>query len=126
MTQDLTLDTIGQIMIPARDLSRATSFYRDTLGMPFLFGVPRMAFFDLNGVRLMIGAQEGDSGPAGSILYYVVSDIEAAAETLNRRGVEFDQGPTLIAEMDDHDLWMAFFHDTEGNQLALMSEVGKH
>lgn len=125
MSQDLSLDRIGQIMIPARDLSRATSFYRDTLGVPFLFDVPRMAFFDLNGVRLMIGEREEDTGPPGSILYYDVRDIEATAATLSRRGVDFDQEPTLIAEMEDHDLWMAFFHDTEGNQLALMSEVGK-
>jgi len=27
--------------------------------------------------------------------------------------------------MPDHDLWMTFFHDTEDNLLALMSEV-KH
>jgi len=25
--------------------------------------------------------------------------------------------------MPDHDLWMSFFRDTEGNVMALMSEV---
>lgn len=120
------LSRVGQIMMPVEDLGRARDFYRDVLGMPFLFEVPRMAFFDLGGVRLMLGEREGDGdGDAapGSILYYRVDDIQVARRSLGERGVSFDQEPALIAEMEDHDLWMAFFHDSEGNQLALMSEV---
>lgn len=121
---DFGLSRIGQIMMPVENLSRARDFYRDVLGMPFLFEVPRMAFFDLDGVRLMLGEREDDGGAApGSILYYRVDDIQVARRSLGERGVSFDQEPTLIAEMEDHDLWMAFFHDSEGNQLALMSEV---
>jgi methylmalonyl-CoA/ethylmalonyl-CoA epimerase len=122
---DFGLRTIGQVFVPARELARAVAFYRETLGMRFLFEVPRMAFFDLDGVRLMLGAREseGDSAAPGSILYYVVPDLRAAHGELVARGVGFDQEPTLIAEMPDHELWMAFFHDSEGNQLALMSEV---
>lgn len=87
-----------------------------------------MAFFDLDGVRLVLGDPEDDGDsprgePPGSILYYLVQDIGRAHESLKGRGVEFEQDPTLIAEMEDHDLWMAFFHDSEGNQLALMSEA---
>jgi predicted enzyme related to lactoylglutathione lyase len=119
------LTSIGQVHLPARDLDRAVRFYRETLGVPFLFQVPRMAFFDLDGVRLMLGERENGNEASGSILYYRVDDIDAAHETLGGRGVRFDQEPTLIAEMEDHDLWMAFFHDTEGNQLALMAEVPK-
>ncbi len=37
--------------------------------------------------------------------------------------MRFDDEPHLIAKMPDHELWMAFFHDTEGNMLALMCEV---
>ena len=122
---DFGLRRIGQVFVPARELARAVAFYRETLGMRFLFEVPRMAFFDLDGVRLMLGEREsgGDSEAPGSILYYVVPDLPAAHEELVARGVGFDQEPTLIAEMPDHELWMAFFHDSEGNQLALMSEV---
>lgn len=29
----------------------------------------------------------------------------------------------MLAKMPDHELWMAFFRDTEGNLLGLMSEV---
>lgn len=123
-TDAFGLRTVGQIMMPVGDLSRAVDFYRDTLGLPFLFEVPRMAFFDLDGVRLMLGEREpGADQCPGSILYYTVSDIGEARRALAERGVDFDQEPTLIAEMEDHDLWMAFFHDSEGNQLALMSEV---
>jgi methylmalonyl-CoA/ethylmalonyl-CoA epimerase len=73
----------------------------------------------------MLGEREGDQGGTVSIVYFDVDDLERAYEALEGRGVEFQQGPTLIAEMDDHDLWMAFFHDSEGNQLALMSESPK-
>lgn len=122
---DFGLRTLGQVFMPAQDLRRAVDFYRDTLGMPFLFEVPRMAFFDLEGVRLMLGEREGGEEHPGSILYYTVPDLGAAHAELERRGVPFDTGPTMIADMPDHELWMAFFHDSEGNQLALMSEVPK-
>lgn len=119
------LRTLGQVFMPAQELARAIGFYRDTLGIPFLFEVPRMAFFDLDGVRLMLGEREGDEDHPGSILYYKVEDIGMAHTELTGRGVPFDLDPTLIADMEDHDLWMAFFRDSEGNQLALMSEVPK-
>lgn len=117
------LRRLGQVLVPARDLARAVAFYRDVLGVRFLFEVPRMAFFDLGPVRLMLAAQEGENDFAGSILYYRVDDIGETHATFVERGVAFDQGPSLIAEMEDHDLWMAFFRDSEGNQVALMSEV---
>ena len=119
------LRKLGQVFMPAQELARAIGFYRDTLGIPFLFEVPRMAFFDLDGVRLMLGEREGDEDHSGSILYYRVEDIGMAHMELTGRGVPFDLDPTLIADMEDHDLWMAFFRDSEGNQLALMSEVPK-
>ena len=121
---DLRLGKIGQILMPVANLERAVAFYRETLGVPFLFQVPRMAFFDLAGVRLMLGEPEGtSSGPPGSILYFDVGDLNHAHEGLLSKGVSFDAGPSLIADMKDHELWMAFFKDSEGNQLALMSEV---
>lgn len=119
------LHRLGQVMMPVKDLGRAIEFYRDVLGMRFLFEVPRMAFFGLGDVRLMLGERERDDDCPGSILYYRVDDIQAATGRLHDRGVSFDQEPALIAEMEDHDLWMAFFHDSEGNQLALTAEVSR-
>jgi methylmalonyl-CoA/ethylmalonyl-CoA epimerase len=120
------LRKIGQIYVRAVDLRRATAFYRDVLSVPFLFDVPRMAFFDLAGVRLMLGEPEGEAfDHPGSILYFDVPDLRATHEELVRRGVAFDSSPHLIADLGERELWMAFFKDSEGNQLALMSETPK-
>ena len=58
-----------------------------------------------------------------SVFYFQVGDIQAVAETLQHAARSFEGPPHLIAAMPDHDLWMAFFRDTENNLLALMSEV---
>ena len=118
------LSTIGQIAMTAKDLPRAIAFYRDRLGMKFLFEFPGLAFFDCDGVRLMISRPEKpEFDHPGSILYYKVNDIEATHRDLVAKGVEFTDAPHLIAKLPDHELWMAFFKDSEGNMLALMSEV---
>lgn len=124
MTDFAGLRALGQLSVNAKDLERATAFYRDVLGVPFLFHVPKMAFFDLDGVRLMLATPENPAyDHPGSILYFRVADIQEAHAALAGRGVAFDAGPQMIADMGDHELWMAFFRDTEGNQLALMAEV---
>ena len=126
MPQDFGIRTLGQLSMNAKDLERATAFYRDTLGIPFLFQVPKMSFFDLDGVRLMLATPESPAyDHPGSILYFDVEDIRGAHASLQERGVAFAADPALIADMGDHELWMAFFQDTEGNQLALMCEVPK-
>jgi methylmalonyl-CoA/ethylmalonyl-CoA epimerase len=120
------LSRIGQIGIGVKDLDRAVAFYRDTLGMSFLFQVPNLAFFDCGGVRLMLSPPERpDLDRPASILYYKVDDLSQAYATLRERGAAFVDEPHLIAQMPDHDLWMAFLKDSEGNTLGLMSEVRK-
>ncbi len=131
MTQAMTsgtgvaLGTIGQIAVTVTELDRAVAFYRDTLGMRFLFQAPpQMAFFDCGGVRLLLGVNEsGATDHGSSIIYYKVDDIIAATAALTARGVTFTEPPRMIARMPDHELWLASFHDSEGNVLALMSEV---
>jgi methylmalonyl-CoA/ethylmalonyl-CoA epimerase len=123
-TERVALDRIGQIAVRVHDVPRAMRFYRDTLGMRFLFEFPNLAFFDCGGVRLMLStAEKSEFDHPGSVLYYKVNDIAASYETLKNAGVEFIDQPHLIAKMPDHDLWMVFFRDTEGNTLALMCEV---
>ncbi len=118
------LSPIGQIAINVKDLDRAVAFYRDTLGMRYLFPIPNAAFFDCGGIRLMLGrAETPELDHAASIIYYQVDDIQATCAALATAGVTIEHQPSLVARMPDHDLWMAFFHDTEGNMLALMSEV---
>jgi methylmalonyl-CoA/ethylmalonyl-CoA epimerase len=119
-----SLDKIGQVAIPVHDLERSINFYRDKLGIKFLFQVPKMAFFDCGGMRLLLSLPEDESeDKQSSILYFSVADINTAHTELSDRGVHFIDGQHLIAKMPDHDLWMAFFEDSEGNTLALMSEV---
>ena len=120
-----TLNQIGQIFVNVKDLDRAIAFYRDTLGMTFLFTAPpNMAFFDCGGIRLMLGiADRPDLDHPASIIYYKVDDIERVYETFKARGVEFIIKPHLVAPMPAYDLWLADFKDSEGNFVALMSEV---
>src|SRR5262249_38049483 len=107
------------------DIDRAIAFYRDILGMRFLFQAPPgLGFFDCAGVRLMLDAPaKAQAENYSSVIYYKVPDLQAAHETLLARGVIFEAKPHLIARLPDHELWMAFFRDPDGNLLALMSEV---
>lgn len=118
------LGQIGQIAVPVRDIERAIAFYRDTLGMRFLFKAPpSLGFFDCGGVRLMLDGPAQAQAGNSSVIYYKVPDLHAAFETLSARGVVFEAKPHLIAKLSDHELWMAFFRDPDANLLALMSEV---
>jgi methylmalonyl-CoA/ethylmalonyl-CoA epimerase len=122
----MNLNQIGQIAVHADDLSRAVAFYRDTLGMKFLFQAPPgLAFFDCGGIRIMLNAVVEKDTPEriSSLIYYKVADLNATYETLVSRGVVFHSKPHLIAKMPDHELWMAFFRDSEENLVGLMSEV---
>ena len=122
------LAQIGQIAVPVSNIERAIAFYRDVLGMRFLFQAtpPGLGFFDLSGVRLMLDAPaKSQAQHMSSIIYYVVADLDEAVASLSERGVHFDTPPHLVAKLPDHELWMAFFRDPDGNLLALMSEVRK-
>jgi methylmalonyl-CoA/ethylmalonyl-CoA epimerase len=119
---DLGQSRIGQIAIVCKDIARATAFYRDTLGIKFLFAAgPTLAFFDCGGVRLMLSPAEGEANGT-SVLYYFITDIEGSAKALGAKGVKFVGEPHLIARMPDHELWLAEFRDSEGNICALMEE----
>jgi methylmalonyl-CoA/ethylmalonyl-CoA epimerase len=113
---------IGQIAIVCKDVARATAFYRDTLGLRFLFSAgPSLSFFDCGGVRLMLSPAEGEA-IGTSVLYYFVTDIEGSAKALGAKGAAFVGEPHIIARMPDHELWLAEFRDSEGNVCALMEE----
>lgn len=123
---DFGLDQIGQIAVPVTDIERSIRFYRDNLGMRFLFQAPPgLAFFDLNGVRLMLDGPAKAQAGNSSVIYYKVDDLQSAFETLSKRSVQFETEPHLIAKMPDHDLWMAFLRDPDKNLMALMCEIRK-
>ncbi|HTZ99664.1 MAG TPA: VOC family protein [Candidatus Aquilonibacter sp.] len=120
----LGITRVGQVAINAQDVERATAFYRDVLGLKFLFAAGQLAFFDCGGVRLMLDKPEkAEFVHPSSILYFSVADIQGAHGKLVEAGVEIVGEPHMIARMQDHDLWLSFFRDTEGNVMALMSEV---
>jgi methylmalonyl-CoA/ethylmalonyl-CoA epimerase len=118
------LGQIGQIAIPVTDIERAIAFYRDILGMRFLFQAPPgLGFFDCGGVRVMLDGPAAPQAGQSSVVYYKVSDLDNAFASLSARGVVFEADPHLIATLPDHELWMAFFRDPDANLMALMSEV---
>ena len=122
---DLSAATIGQVMIPVDDFDRGLSFYKDTLGLPFLFAAPpQMAFFMCGTVRLLVGATPtGQPVQRGSAIYFKVQDIHAVATSLKTKKVNFLAEPHLVHRAPKSELWLAEFTDPDGNHLALMSEV---
>ena len=117
------LRKVGQIRVAVSNVDRAVAFYRDVLGMAFIFQFPGMAFFDLDGIRLMLVDPESRDFGGESVIYYRVDDIGLAHGALSERGVEFSDKPHVVHRDENHELWMAFFKDPDRNVLALMSEV---
>jgi catechol 2,3-dioxygenase-like lactoylglutathione lyase family enzyme len=118
------VSTIGQIHVSVSDIDRSVAFYRDVLGARFLFQVPQqaMAFFDLGGVRLYLGKPESPDFRSSPILYFTVDDVDEAHRELRRRGVEFLDEPHVVNRTESSELWMAFFRDPDGTNLALMED----
>ncbi len=114
---------IGQISRSVSDIRTAERWYGDTLGLRHLYTFGKLAFFDCGGTRLLL-TQADELPAAESILYFRVPDIEQAHEELKRRGIEFINAPHMIHRHDDGtEEWMAFFKDTDGRPLAIMSQV---
>ena len=121
------LSEIGQIAIVVSDVAKATTFYRDVLGLQFLFSAgPNLSFLAAGSVRLMLTKPEG-SGEVGknSILYFKVADLPAAHAAILARGAKNEHDPRLVAKLPNHELWMGFVRDPDGNIVGLMSEVKK-
>jgi len=116
---------IGQLLIPVDHFDEGVAFYRDVLGLPFLFAAPpQMAFFDCGGVRLLVGVMsEGQKAQRGATIYFQVDDIHAVHRTLKDKRVSFRAEPHVVHKTPRSELWLAEFIDPDGNQLALMSEL---
>jgi methylmalonyl-CoA/ethylmalonyl-CoA epimerase len=118
------IDRIAQISIPTRDLPRARAFYRDVLGLQFLFEAPpNLAFFDCGGVRILVGDGQPAQPDTGTLIYFHVRDIRAAVDQIRAGGATIERDPSLIASLADRDVWLAVFRDPDGNTLELISEV---
>jgi methylmalonyl-CoA/ethylmalonyl-CoA epimerase len=122
----LNLNQIGQIGLPVSDVDRSEAFYETVIGLRKLYRFGDLTFFDCAGVRLLLSKPHDGSKPRNAgCLYFRCADIAVAVSELERRGVAFTHRPHLIAPMDDHDLWMAFFEDPDGHTLAVMQEAPK-
>lgn len=115
---------IGQIAITVSDVEQALSFYRDVLGLPFLFAAgPNLAFLQAGRVRIMLSTPQG-AGQVGanSVLYFRATDIEQHYVDMLGRGAKAERAPQLAAKMPDHELWIGFVRDPDGNLVGLMEE----
>ena len=127
MSAGAEITGLRQVVLTVGDVAKSVAFYRDQLGLKFLFSAgPNLAFFDLGGVRLMLAAPEREFKPGtSSVLYLKVADIIAAHRELGARGVSFTREPHFLTSMSDHDLWLCELRDPDGNPLALMCERPK-
>jgi catechol 2,3-dioxygenase-like lactoylglutathione lyase family enzyme len=122
----LNLSQIGQIGLPVIDTDRSEAFYEQVIGLRKLYRFGDLSFFDCAGVRLFLDkVKEPDAFRPQGCIYFRCADIALTVAELEKRGVSFTLRPRLIAKMDDHDLWMAFFEDPDGHTLAVMQEAPK-
>lgn len=124
MTAVPALSTIRQIAITVADVDAALGFYREVLGLRFLFAAgPNLAFLDAGGIRLMLSTPQGAGAVgANSTLYFAVTGIEATYAALVARGATAERAPQLAAQMPDHALWIGFLRDPDGNLVGLLEE----
>lgn len=119
--------SLGQVAITVSDVAKATEFYRDVLGLSFLFSpAPTLAFLSAGTVRIMLSVPQG-AGKSGenSVLYFQVDSIESTFDAIVGRGAKAERASALAAEMPDHDLWMGFLRDPDDNLVGLMEEKPK-
>lgn len=124
MSIDHKLSEIRQIAVVVSDVEAALDFYRDILGLTFLFNAGHeLAFLDAGGIRIMLTTPKGHgSVGANSILYFKVSRIDETYSALLARGATSEHAPQLTAKMPDHELWIGFLRDPDGNPVGLMEE----
>jgi predicted enzyme related to lactoylglutathione lyase len=110
------VDFVAQLVV---DFDRAVAFYGETLGLPRSVHRPNSGFAEFETGNLTLSlidpkkmGMEHRTGHNTIALH--VGDVEQARATLEARGVAF-HGDTL----DTGVCHMAFFRDSEGNDLML-------
>ena len=118
------VEGVRQIAVTVADVDQALAFYRDILGLEFLFAPsPELAFVDAGNVRIMLSVPQG-AGTVGanSIIYFAVDGIEDAFSRFVEAGAKCEREPALAARMPDHELWIGFLRDPDGNLVGVLEE----
>jgi len=114
--------------LPAQDIDRATAWYAEKLGLEpvrkMRGGAERE--YQLSGTRFLVFRSEGVASGTHTQMAFVVDDVDAVAEWLRGRGVEFleyeglDQHGGIATMGDERGGW---FKDSEGNLIGLVQEL---
>ena len=125
-TASLASRPLAQVALTVRNMDSARGFYRDVLGLPMIFEVGGMMFFQLQGLRLMVGkAQSAEQPIGGSVLYFDTPEFEQTGLALERKGVTFVGPAQTVQRTETHDLKLREFLDPDGNALAIMGLVSR-
>lgn len=119
-----SVSEISQIALTVSAVPQAKRFYGDILGLKCLFDAgPNLSFYAAGSVRIMLTTSQG-SGAIGrnSILYFKTESVETTYREVIKRGAVSQTAPHRAATLPDHELWMAFVRDPDGNPVGLMEE----
>ena len=126
MDSELKLGPLAQVSMVCRSADQTEAWYRDVLRLREIFRFGDLVFFDCGGTRLYFNQVPDDEWRPGSLLYFLVDEINGAVATLTARGIHFQGAPHMIYKDADTGVeeWFAFFDDPDGNTLALLARVG--
>ncbi len=122
--KNLAIESIGQIAVNVKDVTRAVAFYKNVIGLPLLFESNGLAFFQCGETRLLLSLPEKEEfNHPSSVLYFKTDKLSTTVMSMQEAGAEFIDEPHMVGKMGDIETWMSFFKDGEGNTHAIMSEV---
>ncbi len=115
---------IGQIALVVSDVAAAKRFYTEVIGLRPLFDAgPNLSFLAAGSVRIMLTTPQGHGEPGrNSILYFKKTGLDGEYRRCVALGAKPEQEPRLTAKLPDHELWIAFVRDADGNLVGLMEE----
>ena len=113
------------VVLCTRDRTRATLFYRDTLGLTLTSEDSLATVFDVGGTSLHVSTVADFTPHEHTILGFKVSDVPAAVLGLRERGVVFNILPGFnqdqlgILTVPGTAIRVAWFKDPDGNVLSV-------
>lgn len=122
----LSLNRIGNLILPVSDLGRSVKFYCDTLRIRQVGSVPGdFAFLDAGSLTLALHQSNVSVPRCNCEVSFQVDDIHATYEELRAKGVAFRVPPRVVTEDADRQLFAADFRDPDGHVLSIAGWVKK-